>query len=398
MKALRFSRNLPRYGAARLAGSVVPGRGAGPGPLELVDIDPPELPGPDWVRIRPRLAGICGSDLATVDGRSSRYFEPIVSFPFVPGHEVVADLDDDTRVVLEPVLGCATRGIDPPCAACARGDLGSCESITMGAIEPGLQSGFCCDTGGGWSTLMVAHRSQLHVVPDDMSDEAAVMVEPTACAVHGAHRAAPEPGARIAVLGAGTLGLLTVAALRDLAPDATILVAARHPEQKALAAELGADVVVAPDQWRRGVRRMTGSLAVGDGHIDRLTGGADIVVDCVGSAESITESLAAVRARGRVVMVGMPGIVQVDLTGLWHREIELVGAYAYGTEHTADGPTRTFDLAFDLVRRADLGRLVSATYPLSRYRDAIEHAAGAGSRGAVKVAFDLRDEKERTRL
>ena len=405
MKALRFSRNIPRYAAARLAGSVVAGRGAGPGPLELVDIDVPDLPGPDWVRIRPRLAGICGSDLATVDGRSSRYFEPIVSFPFVPGHEVVADLDDDSRVVLEPVLGCATRGIDPPCAACARGDLGGCEAITLGNIEPGLQSGFCCDTGGGWSTQMVAHTSQLHPVPDDMSDEAAVMVEPTACAVHGAHRAAPEPGARIAVLGAGTLGLLTVAALRDRAPDATILVAARYPEQKALAAALGADIVVAPEEWRRGVRRMTGSLAVGDGHIDRLTGGADVVVDCVGSADSITESLAAVRPKGRVVMVGMPGSVQVDLTGLWHREIELVGAYAYGTETTPDGtgPTgdnrvRTFDLAFDLVRRADLGRLVSATYPLSRYRDAIEHAAGAGARGAVKVAFDLRDEKERTRL
>src|SRR5690606_29285579 len=130
MKALQFSRNLPRYAAARIAGAVVAGRGSGPGPLELVDIDPPDVPADGWVRVRPRLAGICGSDLATVDGRSSRYFEPIVSFPFVPGHEVVGDLDDGTRVVVEPVLGCAARGIDPPCAACARGDLGGCEHIT----------------------------------------------------------------------------------------------------------------------------------------------------------------------------------------------------------------------------------------------------------------------------
>lgn len=406
MKALRFSRNLPRYGAARLAGSLVAGRGSGPGPLDLVDIDPPDLPGPDWVRVRPRLAGICGSDLATVDGRSSRYFEPIVSFPFVPGHEVVGDLDDDSRVVIEPVLGCATRGIDPPCTACGRGDLGGCEHITLGNIEPGLQSGFCCDTGGGWSTSMVAHRSQLHAVPADMDDAAAVMVEPTACAVHAALRARVEPGATVAVLGAGTLGLLTIAALRRFAPSATILAAARYPEQRSLASLLGADVVVEPSEWRRGIRRLTGSLAVGDGHIDRLTGGADVVVDCVGSADSLAECLAAVRPKGRVVLVGMPGSVTVDLTGLWHREIELVGAYAYGTEElpSPDGRpdqtrrARTFDLAFELVRSADLGRLVSATYPLSRYRDAIEHAAAAGPRGAVKVAFDLRDEKERTRL
>jgi threonine dehydrogenase-like Zn-dependent dehydrogenase len=398
VKALEFSRNVPRYAAARVASTFIAGRGAGPGPLSLVDIDPPTLPGPDWVRVRPRLAGICGSDLATVDGRSSAYFEPIVSFPFVPGHEVVGDLDDGTRVVIEPVLGCATRRIDPPCDACTRGDLGNCQRISHGAIEPGLQSGFCCDTGGGWSTLMVAHPSQLHPVPDDLDDEAAVMVEPAACAVHAALRGAVAPGDTVAVLGAGTLGLLTVAALRRHSDAGTILVAARYPEQQNLARLLGADVVASPDEWRRAVRRLTGSHAVGNGPIDRLTGGANAVFDCVGTSESITESLAVVRPRGRVVLVGMPGNVSVDLTGLWHREIELVGAYAYGTELTADGPRRTFDLAVELVRHADLGRLVSATYPLARYREAIEHAANAGPRGAVKIAFDLRDEKERTRL
>ncbi len=102
-------------------------------------------------------------------------------------------------------------------------------------------------------------------------------------------------------------------------------------------------------------------------------------------------------------MVGMPGHVHVDLTGLWQREITLAGAYAYGTERVApdeSSPTasrRTFDLAFELVAAADLGRLVSATYPLARAADAIAHAAEAGPRGAVKIAFDLRSEKERSR-
>ena len=94
--------------------------------------------------------------------------------------------------------------------------------------------------------------------------------------------------------------------------------------------------------------------------------------------------------------------MHVDLTGLWQREITLAGAYAYGTEEIAvPGGTsrraRTFDLAFELVEAADLGRLVSATYPLARFTDAVAHAAAAGSRGGVKIAFDLRDEKERTR-
>ncbi|MGZ4710424.1 MAG: zinc-dependent alcohol dehydrogenase [Acidimicrobiales bacterium] len=405
MKALRFERNVPRYAAAVAAGRVLPGSGARVGPLRLRDIDQPDLPGPDWVRIRPRLSGICGSDLGTIDGTSSRYFEPIVSFPFVPGHEVVADregTDGTDRVVLEPVLGCVTRNISPVCPACERGDLGNCERIAFGELEPGLQTGFCCDTGGGWSTLMVAHPSQLHAVPAGMSDEAAVIVEPTACAVHGA-LAATGAGIdeTVVVLGTGTLGLLTIAALRRFTQAGTIVAVAKHPVQRELALSLGSTTVVEPSELKRAVRRTTGSLALGDGHIDRLTGGADVVIDCVGSEASLAESLAVVRPRGRITMVGMPGHVHVDLTGLWQREITLAGAYAYGTEVVvANGSTRrarTFDLAFELVESADLGRLVSATYPLARFTDAVAHAAAAGSRGAVKIAFDLRDEKERTR-
>ncbi len=400
MKALRFERNIPRYAAAVAAGRVLPGAGARVGPLRLKDIDPPELPGTDWVRIRPRLAGICGSDLSTIDGTSSRYFEPIVSFPFVPGHEVVADRegsDGTDRVVLEPVLGCVARNITPVCTACARGDLGNCERIAFGDLQPGLQTGFCCDTGGGWSTQMVAHPSQLHPVPAGMSDEAAVMVEPTACAVHGALSAGVTDGNTVVVIGSGTLGLLTIAALRQLTPAGTILAVAKYPVQRELARSLGATAVVEPAELKRAVRRTTGSLALGDGDIVRLTGGADVVIDCVGSEASLADALAVVRPRGRIAMVGMPGHVHVDLTGLWQREITLAGAYAYGTESVDGQPRRTFDLAFELVEAADLERLVSAAYPLARFTDAVVHAAGAGPRGAVKIVFDLTSEKERTR-
>ena len=142
------------------------------------------------------------------------------------------------------------------------------------------------------------------------------------------------------------------------------------------------------------MRRLTGSLAVAS----QLTGGADFVLDCVGSDDSIIDALSMVRPRGTVVLVGMPGSVKVDLTTLWHRETRLVGAYAYGSESMADGThRRTFELAFDLVASAGLERLVSGTYPLGRYRDAIEHAASAGRRGAVKIAFDMRNERERNR-
>jgi threonine dehydrogenase-like Zn-dependent dehydrogenase len=394
MKALRIDRSIPRFAAARVAGALAPGAGATYGPLELDDVEPPDLPGPDWVWLRPRLAGICGSDLSTVDGAASRYFEPIVSFPFTPGHEVVADTASGQRVVLEPVLGCVTRGIEPPCPACGRGDLGNCERLGFGELSPGLQTGFCRDTGGGWSTEMVAHPSQLHAVPDDMSDEAAVIVEPTACAVHAALRHPIREGDTVVVLGAGTLGLLIIAALRRLTPAGIIVTAARYPHQRELAKSLGADQVCEPAALARLVRRVTGSMA----YRDQLTGGCDLVLDCVGDSDSIAQALAIVEPRGTVVVVGMPSHVKLELTTLWHRETALVGAYAYGTETLPGGDRRrTFELAFDLVREADLGRLVTHTYPLDGFKEAIAHAANAGRRGAVKVAFDVRAARERRR-
>jgi hypothetical protein len=125
-----------------------------------------------------------------------------------------------------------------------------------------------------------------------------------------------------------------------------------------------------------------------------------------------------VRPRGTVALVGMPGKITVDLAPLWHREVRLAGAYAYGTESVpaAAVPTEsvpaaaagakkgaakpkaaaaktvvtpTFDLAFEVVAAHGTGTLVSATYPLTRFEEAVAHAGAAGRRGAVKIAFDI---------
>ena len=413
MNTLLFERSLPRFAAARVVSSFGSGRGAGVGPLRLVEQDAPDAPADGWVHVDPILSGICGSDLSTLDGRSSRYFEDIVSFPFVPGHEVVGVVTDEvvgaegvplaagSRVVLQPVLGCAARGIEPPCPACRAGQVGNCGYLAFGHIRPGLQTGFCADTGGGWSTSgLVAHSSQLYGVPPALSDEDAVTVEPVACAVHAVLGAPIAEGDVVAVLGAGTLGLLVTAAVSHLAttgrcPSPTaLLVGARYAHQQRLARELGCTEALPPDQLPRAVRRHTRSLSYGgtSGMTATLSGGADVVIDCVGSAESIAQSLAVVRPRGTVALVGMPGKVSVDLAPLWHREVRLAGAYAYGTEHSGAALGRdvsTFSLALELAEALGTGRLVSATYPLTRFEEAVAHAGAAGRRGAVKIAFDL---------
>jgi threonine dehydrogenase-like Zn-dependent dehydrogenase len=395
LKALQVRRNVGKLGLARIASAVSPVAAARVGPLEHRTLDEPELPGPGWHRVRTRLAGICGSDLALVEGHASTYFDDWVSFPFVPGHEVVGELVDGTRVVLEPVLGHEARGVAPPFDGAAPGDGDDyAHLVTSGSgfdLEPGIQTGFCCSTGGGWAPELVAHESQLHRIDDAVTDERAVLVEPLAAGIHAALLTWPTVGSVsapvVAVLGAGTMGLAAVAGLRRYVPGVQIVVGARYPHQQATARALGADVAVAPGELARAVRRMVGCHVVGD----HLTSGAHATIDAVGTGESVATCLRLTRPRGRVVLLGMPADVTLDLTGLWHRETELKGAYTYGTETMPDGSqARTFDLALDTAREIHAEQMLSASYRLDEHVDAIAHAAAAGRRGAVKIAFDLR--------
>lgn len=393
MKALQVRRNAVRFGLARLSSTLSPTRSVRVGPLEHRNIpDPPRPDGDGWTRVRTSLSGICGSDLSLIDGHASTYFEDWVSFPFVPGHEVVGRLDDGSRVVLEPVLGHAARGTRPPFEGAAPGDGDDYAHIVTGPLEPGIQTGFCCSTGGGWAPWFWAHESQLHAIADDVPDERAVLVEPLAGSVHAAYltrtgvvESATDPV--IVVIGAGTIGLGAVAALRRLHPGARLLVAARYPHQHRLARSLGADEVVEPDHIDRAVRRATGSHRIGAS----LSSGAHATVDAVGDSSSISTAIAITRPRGRAVVLGMPSTVSLDLTPLWHREVELKGSYTYGTEQTPEGAAvRTFDLALELANNIRAENLLSATYRLDQHVEALSHAAAAGRRGAVKIAFDLR--------
>ena len=386
MDALLFPRKEVRYVAAMAASRLKPGAGASVGPLKLTQVEPPELPGDGWEHVKTRLAGICGSDLATIEGQASRYFESLASFPFVPGHEVVGERADGSRVVLEPVLGPETRGEVPAWPGAAQADGNDYGHLVSGDLEPGLQTGSCASTGGGWSEVFAAHKSQLHPVADDLSDEAAVMIEPAAAGVHAVLRGNIPNGGTVAVIGAGTMGLTAIAALRKFTKVDAIVVAARYPHQHKAARLLGADLTVVPEELGRAIRRAAGTRVIGS----TLGSGVDVTIDAVGSSNSLTDAIAFTRPRGRVVLLGMPNQVDMNLTALWHRETELVGAYCYGTEH-AHGDTHTFELATEMVGDLDLGRLVSELYPLSEYQTAIEHAAQAGPRGLIKVAFDLRN-------
>jgi len=367
--------------------------------LRLAHRPPPPLPGESWVRLHPRLAGICGSDLSALHGHASPYLGALASTPFVPGHEVVATIAEGggrfaegTRVVVEPLLHCGVRGVVPPCARCAAGEPQGCESVAGDGLAAGLQTGYCAATGGGWAGELVAHQSQLHEVPDALDDRDAVLVEPLACALHAVLRNRPGDDDRVLVVGAGTIGLLVISALRHAARPRRLIAVAKHPGQRRLAGRLGADVVAAPEAMLRTVRFETRArLVEGRAAEPFLLGGADLTFECSGSASGLQSAIACTRAGGTVVMAGMPGRASLDLAPAWHRELCLRGAYGYGVETGAgvgvEPPQRTFAIALDAALALRPGRLVEDPHPLEDYREALGRAASAGSRGAVKVAF-----------
>ena len=371
----------------------------------LVDIPEPQLPTPEWVKVRTRLSGICGSDLATITAKGTPYFSPFTSTPFVLGHEIVGDIAEigaavngfsiGTRVVIEPALSCRVRGISPPCYQCRNRRFANCENITKGDISEGIQTGYCRDTGGGWSPYVLAHQSQLHRVPDAISDETAVLLEPFACALHGVLKIPSDRTATLCVIGGGTIGLLTVAALRILGHRNRIIIFAKYPHQQRLASELGADDILSPNSGRYAAFCGLTGAASHQPELGQqvLLGGVDVTFDCIGSSVTIDDALRFTRAGGDVILVGMPGIPKnVDWTSIWYKQLRVTGAYTYGLETHHDEQIHTFTLGMRLLEKmeAHLRPLVSTLFPLRDYKRAIQTALNTGKTATVKTAFDLR--------
>ncbi|WCJ60457.1 zinc-binding dehydrogenase [Fontisphaera persica] len=415
-RAVQFIRSVPRWLWVRSLAGRWPEIATGSfSCLQFAEVAPPPLPRPNWVRLAPRLSGICGSDLSTIACKGSPYFSPFVSTPFVLGHEVVGEivetgsatpsnLRSGMRVVLEPALGCEVRGMETPCRPCAAGQYANCENILRGCLQGGFQTGYCASTGGGWShASLVAHPSQVHPVPDALSDEEAVLAEPLACSLHAALKAPREKEKTLLVIGCGTIGLLLIAAYRMTGGQGRVLAVARFPHQAEMARQLGADECIGlrpPAALYQWVLERTGSLDAGGGIYQPelgkpvVLGGADAVLDCVGIGPTMDDALRLTRPGGLVLLVGMPGIPSgIDWTSAWYKELRVHGSYAYGWETLPGGRrVKTIQLALELLAASGgrLRPLVSKKLPLTEFRAAIAHAFHTEQPGNFKTVFDLR--------
>ncbi len=401
MQALIYYRSIPRYLLAKALNRLWPRHFfARLAPLRLKEI-PLAPPHPDWIMLRNRLCGICGSDLNLLKGVESLLLEPYASFPAVLGHEVVAEVAaapaespwrPGERVVVEPVLPCEVRGL-APCRFCARGEYNLCENFTQGKLAPGTILGFTRDVGGGMAQSLAAHPSRLVRLPESLPDERAVLTDSLASALQPVLDHFPQDGDTLVVYGAGIIGQHIIRALRALGSSARLVAVARHPFQQKLAQAGGADVILA-EPGRLELGKAVGAqflpTTLGGGNLE---GGADLFFDCVGTKTSLQEGLLALRGRGTYVLVGTAGALgRVDFSSLWFRELRLSGSamYAYGLFQGRR--VRTYELAVDLLARGDYpaAGLLSHIFPLKDYREAFQVAFDKSRHQSVKVALDLR--------
>ncbi|MFW5950864.1 MAG: zinc-dependent alcohol dehydrogenase [Gemmatimonadota bacterium] len=397
MRAIRFHYRPVRYMLARTASRRLPALGTGRlGFVRLDDVERPTLPGPDWLRLRPRLSGICGTDLGVITGQDSFTLEPYSAYPFTFGHEIVAtvsetgpavaDWSEGDRVIVNPMLSCRQKGLEP-CPPCARGDYGVCRRATDGT---GHITGFSPLTGGGWGDELVVHESQLFP-QGELPDEVAVLTDTFASAAKGVFLEPPGPGDVVLVIGAGAIGLLTVRALRLTGWEGTIAVSARYAFQAATARRAGADEVLTS---RAELYDWAASLPGAAGFKPTLApklveGGPSLVFDAVGSDATVSDALALTREGGRVVITGGAGRVDVDLTRLWHRQLRVTGVMVYGPVDHHGRSVDIFEATLELVRADDLLGLglVTHLFELEEYRDAIRVALDKDTHRSLKVAF-----------
>ena len=406
MRALVFENSLARLAVTTLLSKLTPKAFTGAlAPIQLREIPDPPLLGPDWVVIRTDLCGLCGSDYKQVflNGTYDNPMTAMVSFPHVLGHEVVGRIERvgpavtarkvGERVVLNPWLSCATRGL-PLCAWCLAGEFAQCLNFRHGAIAAGIHHGNSRDATGGFAPFLPAHESQCIPVPDGVRDDQAVLADPFSVSLHAIlHTPPPSPGVAL-VYGCGTLGLLAIAILRALHPQVRVLAVARYPHQAALAERFGAERVFRHQPPLGIIDGIAAAVQVEVNQpwrgLPMLNGGVDIVYDTVTAPATLEVGVRVTRARGRIVCLGVEIPRRFEWTPLYFKELSLVGSNAFAIEELDGRRQHAMAWYFELVQRRglDVTPIITHRFRLEDYRRAFLACHDQGRSGAVKVLFD----------
>ncbi len=406
MKAIQFKGRIPAYIFSKALGKFSSrayyGRLSN---LQLIEKNSPSLPGSDWVRIKPYYGGICGSDLNLIFLHDSPYTSPFVSFPFIMGHENcgtilevgqgVRDLGEGMRVVADPLLSCVTRGFkNKMCPPCKNNNESRCLNFRKGDMSPGLLIGTCRDTGGSWSEEFVAHKDNVHILPENVSWETGAIVDSFASAIHPVVRYFPDQHERVLIIGGGPVGLCTLFALRALGFEGHISILVKYDFQERISRQEGAsEIIYLKEGYKEELSKIFQMEMLSPIIGERVpVGGPEIIYDCIGSSSSIKDSITMAGPGARVILVGLASFPRgIDWTPIWLKELSIHGIFAYSTERLNSQWISTYALAIKLVQEQGipLSNLLTHTFTLDEYKKALQFNLNKGEHGLIKSAFKI---------
>lgn len=325
-------------------------------------VERPE-PGPREALIRMSVTGVCGSDTHAVHGR-----HPFIALPYHPGHEVVGVVESTgskvtsvvpgQRVTVEPTLPCGR------CKMCTTDRANLCEH---------LQFFGCGWKEGGMADFFTIPADRLHVVPDDLDDLTAALIEPLSTPVHAVRLAGDVAGKAVAILGAGPIGLLLLAVVRAHGAGRVVVTDVLSAKRER-ALSLGADDVAD-----------AAAVDVADRVRVALGESADVVFDCVAIQSTVTQAVALASKGGTVVVVGVPSRdVTVSLPVIQDHQIRIQGSATY---QAGDYDESIRLLHTGAVRKQDF---VTAVHGLDNAADAFADSASGDHLKVLITAADPR--------
>ncbi len=312
----------------------------GPRDLRVEEVDDP-LPRPRWVRIKVKRVGICGTDKAFYRGTYRLFRQPLI-----PGHEIAGVVDEVGDNVSEDLVRHrVTTEINIYCGKCW-----FCRNNMYTHCPYREVIGITRD--GGMAEYVLTREDLVHVV-DDLDFDEIAFIEPLAAVIEMVEMEKPKPGSRIAIMGVGTIGLLSLQVLKQYEPSEIVVVSRSDSPKAKYAYRFGADQVLSFDEAIDYIEKHTP-----EGQ------GFDYVVEATGSLEGLDQAVKLVRPRGVVAAKSTHGSpVSFNYTLMVVKEVRIIGSRC--------GP---FDKAIDMLRsrRVNVRELVSKTYPLERGVEAFE--------------------------
>ncbi|HUD36334.1 MAG TPA: zinc-binding dehydrogenase [Streptosporangiaceae bacterium] len=396
MKALVFRNSLAKEAVATVGGRVNPHAFVSRlAPVRIEEITELPLPAADWVRVSTTFSGLCGSDVKQIllNGARDNPLTALVSFPHVLGHEAVGRREDTgERVVLNPWLSCGPRGIDPVCPACQAGRYPWCRNFRSGDLPVSIHLGNCAGAVGAHAQRFGAHVSQLFTIPDGISDEAAVLADPVSVSLRSVLLAPPSDGQTVLVYGSGTLAFAAIALIRHLYPGVTVWAATRPGRRAELAERTGAHAVLSsvPDELVAEVASRVGTSPLAPwSKQDWLQDGPDIVIDTIGSVQTVETSLRLLATGGTLVVSGVEPPKRFEWTPLYFKELRVIGSNGFGIEEVGGVAKHAMQHYFDFIAGGlDLTPVITHRFPLDEWAQAVLTVKNSRHTGAVKVLLE----------